>query len=82
MVLIGGEARIGKTAQAEVALAKSAGRRALALAGRCYDLSETPCIDASDEGVPGGRRAVGLPGGRREQCPLPDDRVCSTERGR
>ncbi len=42
LVLIGGEAGIGKTALAEVLLAKTAGRGALALVGRCYDLSETP----------------------------------------
>src|SRR5690242_13476990 len=42
LVLIGGEAGIGKTALAEWALAEAEARGALALIGRCYDLSETP----------------------------------------
>ncbi len=42
LVLIGGEAGIGKTALAEVLLAEAAVRGALVLVGRCYDLSETP----------------------------------------
>ena len=42
LVLIGGEAGIGKTALAEAALAEAASQGALALVGRCYDLSETP----------------------------------------
>ncbi|HET8625891.1 MAG TPA: AAA family ATPase, partial [Thermomicrobiales bacterium] len=42
LVLIGGEAGIGKTALAEATLAEAVGRGALALVGRCYDLSETP----------------------------------------
>src|SRR4051794_23495475 len=42
LVLIGGEAGIGKTALAEWLLAEAAERGALALVGRCYDLSETP----------------------------------------
>jgi len=42
LVLIGGEAGIGKTALAEATLAEAADRGALVLAGRCYDLSETP----------------------------------------
>src|SRR3954447_20483546 len=42
LVLIGGEAGIGKTALAEALLAEATGRGALVLVGRCYDLSETP----------------------------------------
>ena len=42
LVLIGGEAGIGKTALAEALLAEAAARGALVLVGRCYDLSETP----------------------------------------
>ncbi|MDQ3696175.1 MAG: AAA family ATPase [Chloroflexota bacterium] len=42
LVLIAGEAGIGKTALAEVLLAGSAARGALVLVGRCYDLHETP----------------------------------------
>ncbi|MGN6359768.1 MAG: helix-turn-helix transcriptional regulator [Thermomicrobiales bacterium] len=41
-VLIGGEAGIGKTALAEWVLAEATEQGALALVGRCYDLSETP----------------------------------------
>ena len=42
LVLIGGEAGIGKTALAEALLAEATAHGALALVGRCYDLSETP----------------------------------------
>ncbi|HEX5506056.1 MAG TPA: AAA family ATPase, partial [Thermomicrobiales bacterium] len=42
LVLIGGEAGIGKTALAEALCAEAARRGALVLVGRCYDLSETP----------------------------------------
>ena len=42
MVLIGGEAGIGKTALAEWLLAEATMRGALALVGRRYDLAETP----------------------------------------
>ncbi|HEX5503827.1 MAG TPA: AAA family ATPase, partial [Thermomicrobiales bacterium] len=42
LVLIGGEAGIGKTALGEAALAEAIGQGALVLVGRCYDLSETP----------------------------------------
>jgi predicted ATPase len=42
LVLIGGEAGIGKTALAEAAGREAAERGALVLVGRCYDLSETP----------------------------------------
>ena len=42
LVLIGGEAGIGKTALAEALLAEARAQGALVLVGRCYDLSETP----------------------------------------
>ncbi|MFN8515027.1 MAG: AAA family ATPase [Chloroflexia bacterium] len=42
LVLVGGEAGIGKTALVEAVCAEDAGSGALALVGRCYDLSETP----------------------------------------
>ena len=42
LILIGGEAGIGKTALAEALLAEAQARGSLALVGRCYDLSETP----------------------------------------
>ncbi|HEX5506247.1 MAG TPA: BREX system ATP-binding domain-containing protein, partial [Thermomicrobiales bacterium] len=42
LVLIGGEAGIGKTTLAEWLLREAAQRGALVLVGRCYDLSETP----------------------------------------
>jgi DNA-binding CsgD family transcriptional regulator len=42
LVLIGGEAGIGKTALAEDLLAEARARGALVRVGRCYDLSETP----------------------------------------
>ena len=42
LVLIGGEAGIGKTALAEALLAEAAERGATLLVGRCYDLAETP----------------------------------------
>ena len=42
LVLIGGEAGIGKTALAEALEQAAAGYGALMLAGRCYDLTDTP----------------------------------------
>jgi predicted ATPase len=42
LVLIGGEAGIGKTTLAEATLADAAHRGVLVLVGRCYDLAETP----------------------------------------
>jgi DNA-binding CsgD family transcriptional regulator len=42
IVLIGGEAGIGKTALAEWLLAEAAEQGALPLVGRCYDLAEAP----------------------------------------
>src|SRR5262245_60958137 len=42
LVLIGGEAGIGKTALAEALCEEAEAQGALALVGRCYDLTETP----------------------------------------
>ncbi len=42
LVLIGGEAGIGKTALAETVCQEAAARDARVLVGRCYDLTETP----------------------------------------
>jgi hypothetical protein len=42
LVLIGGEAGIGKTALAEALLVEASDRGALTTTGRCYDLTETP----------------------------------------
>lgn len=42
LVLIGGEAGIGKTALAEAALREAADADCAVLAGRCFDLAETP----------------------------------------
>src|SRR5437763_5242950 len=42
LVLIGGEAGIGKTALAEALAHEAAAHGALVLVGRCYDLTETP----------------------------------------
>src|SRR5438093_8863689 len=42
LVLIGGEAGIGKTALAEALGEEAAAAGALVLVGRCYDLTETP----------------------------------------
>ena len=51
LVLIGGEAGIGKTALAEALLAEAAVQGALVLVGRCYDLSETPALRPLGRGV-------------------------------
>ncbi|MGN6673326.1 MAG: AAA family ATPase, partial [Thermomicrobiales bacterium] len=42
LVLISGEAGIGKTALAEALTAEAAAQGTRVLVGRCYDLSETP----------------------------------------
>ncbi len=44
-VLVSGEAGIGKTALAEALCAEAESRGALAVIGRCYDLTETPPYD-------------------------------------
>jgi len=59
LVLIGGEAGLGKTALAEVLLGEAASQGALVLVGHCYDLSETPpygpWIEALDRAPHGDR---------------------------
>jgi DNA-binding CsgD family transcriptional regulator len=45
LVLMSGEAGVGKTALAEALCAEAASRGALTLIGRCYDLTETPPYD-------------------------------------
>src|SRR5690349_18120904 len=42
LVLVGGEAGIGKTTLTEALGREATGRGMLVLVGRCYDLSETP----------------------------------------
>ncbi len=42
LVLVGGEAGVGKTTLVEASLTEAAARGALTLTGRCYDLAETP----------------------------------------
>ena len=42
LVLIGGEAGLGKTTLAEILLAGAIDQGATVLVGRCYDLAETP----------------------------------------
>ena len=76
LVLIGGEAGIGKTALAEAACREAAGRDALVLVGRCYDLNETPPYGPwreafarapADGALPGLPAAVLPPGGPGER---------------
>jgi predicted ATPase len=42
LVLLGGEAGVGKTTIAEALCREAADRGALTLTGRCYDLTDTP----------------------------------------
>src|SRR4051812_13239739 len=65
LVLIGGEAGIGKTALAEALLAEVSSQGALILVGRCYDLSETPPYGPWAEALARAPRADTLP-------PVPD----------
>src|SRR4051794_13217287 len=61
LVLIGGEAGIGKTALAEAALAEAKGQGAQALVGHCYDLSETPPYGPWAEALSRAPRAADMP---------------------
>ncbi len=61
LVLIGGEAGIGKTALAEALLAEAEARGGLALVGRCYDLSETSPYDPWVEALARTPHSNGLP---------------------
>ena len=66
LVLIGGEAGIGKTALAEALLAEAAAQGALVLVGRCYDLTETPPYGPWAEALGRAPRAP-------TTCPAPPD---------
>jgi DNA-binding CsgD family transcriptional regulator len=66
LVLIGGEAGIGKTSLAEWALAEAQEQGATVLAGRCYDLSETPPYGPWAEAL------AGAPADDDRLPPLPD----------
>src|SRR5438067_2466482 len=61
LVLLGGEAGIGKTALAEGLCREAAERGALALVGRCYDLSETPPYGPWAEALARAPRDADLP---------------------
>ena len=64
LVLIGGEAGIGKTALAEALLHDAADQGALVAVGRCYDLAETPPYGPWAEAfarLPGVRESARLP---------------------
>jgi DNA-binding CsgD family transcriptional regulator len=65
LVLIGGEAGIGKTVLAEVACREAEDLGALVLIGRCYDLTETPPYGPWVECFGHYRQGDGMP-------PLPD----------
>jgi predicted ATPase len=65
LVLMGGEAGIGKTALAEAVSREAAERRALVLTGRCFDLTETPPYGLWVECFGHYRQVDGMP-------PLPD----------
>ena len=65
LVLIGGEAGIGKTALGEVLLAEAGVRGATVLVGRCYDLAETPPYGPWAEALDRAPRGEALP-------PVPD----------
>ena len=61
IVLISGEAGIGKTALAETLCQEAADGRALVLVGRCYDLTETPAYGPWAEVGSQFPPALGLP---------------------
>ncbi|HEX5501504.1 MAG TPA: AAA family ATPase [Thermomicrobiales bacterium] len=61
LVLIGGDAGIGKTALAEDLCRAAAAEGALVLVGRCYDLSETPPYGPWAEAFARASRAADLP---------------------
>jgi predicted ATPase len=61
LVLIGGEAGIGKTALAEAVGREARERDALVLIGRCYDLTETPPFGPWVEVFEQYRRMDGMP---------------------
>src|SRR5215217_4545783 len=61
LVLIGGEAGIGKTTIAETVLAEAAAAGGLVLVGRCYDLAETPPYGPWAEALERAPNGEGLP---------------------
>src|SRR5215472_14362002 len=61
LVLIGGEAGIGKTALAESVCCEVEARDAIVLVGRCYDLAETPPYGPWVELFGRYRPATGMP---------------------
>ena len=61
LVLIGGEAGIGKTSLAEALCAEAATQGAAVLVGRCYDLSQTPPYGPWRELFAGAPRDGALP---------------------
>jgi DNA-binding CsgD family transcriptional regulator len=61
LVLIGGEAGIGKTTLAEWALAETKAQGAQTLVGRCYDLSQTPPYGPWQEALERAPVGDGLP---------------------
>ncbi|MGN6699970.1 MAG: AAA family ATPase, partial [Thermomicrobiales bacterium] len=61
LVLLSGEAGIGKTALAEALLAEATGQGARVLVGRCYDLSETPPYGPWAEALARAPRGDGVP---------------------
>jgi predicted ATPase len=61
LVLIGGDAGIGKTALAEALLADAHEQGVLVLVGRCYDLTETPPYGAWTDALSRLSRSAGLP---------------------
>src|SRR5688572_390559 len=61
LVLIGGEAGIGKTTLAEAICAEAEAQGALVLVGRCYDLAETPPYGPWAEALARSSRSGDLP---------------------
>ena len=61
LMLIGGEAGVGKTALAEDLLAEASHQGAIVLVGRCYDLSETPPYGPWAEALARAPAGDGLP---------------------
>src|ERR1700731_632723 len=67
LVLIGGEAGIGKTALVGVLAREAEARSAVVLVGHCYDLTETPpygpwseILDRLSSGLPGAENQTAL----------------------
>ena len=56
VVLVGGEAGIGKTTLVRNLLQDAAGERGLCLASQCYDLTTTPPVAHGSISLPAARR--------------------------